>query len=179
MKFARLAVAVLAALTFAALGSTGAEAQQAKSQVFKEWTLDCATPKPAQGATAKPRTICLIHHEVHDPNDDTKIQLMARARFIGADRKPYFILVLPPAANLQKGVRLEVDKGTVYQAKIEVCYQQSCTSGFPLTEDLIKQFRSGTQLNVGFLLNPQGQVKTAIPLAGFVAAFEALQKTGS
>jgi len=179
VKVVRLAMAVLAALTFAALGSAGAEAQQTKNQVFKEWTLDCATPKPAQGSTVKPKTVCLIHHEVHDPSDGTKIQLIARTRFLGPDRKPYFILLLPPAANLQKGVRLQVDKNTVYQAKIEACYQQSCTSGFPLSEDLIKQFRSGTQLNVAYLLNPEGQVKTVVPLAGFVAALEALQKTGS
>ena len=121
----------------------------------------------------------MIHHEVHDPSDATKVQLIARIRFIGADRKPYFILMLPPASNLQKGVRLQVDKGTVYQAKIEVCYQQSCQSGFPLTDDILKQFRTGTQLNLGYTLNPQGEGKATIPLAGFGAAFDALQKTGS
>jgi len=171
--------AALAAIGMLALSVTGAAADQAKSQVFKAWSLDCATPQPPQGSTAKPKTFCLIHHEVTDANDATKVQLSARARYIGTARKPYFILLLPPASNLQKGVHLQVDKGTVYGAKIELCDQQVCTCRFPLTEDILKQFKAGTDLNLIYLINPQSVTKVTVPLAGFGAALEALQKTGS
>jgi invasion protein IalB len=171
--------AALAVVGMLALSAAGAGAEQAKSQVFKSWSLDCATPKPAQGSTSKPRTVCLIHHEVADANDATKVQLSARARYFGTERKPYFILLLPPASNLQKGVRLEVDKGTVYGAKIELCDQHACTCRFPLTDDVLKQFKSGTDLNLTYLINPQSVIKTTVPLAGFGAALDALQKTGS
>ena len=184
VRMGRRGLAALAAAGLAAFGiATGAmqaQADQPKSQVFKSWILDCTTPKQQQGSTAQPKTFCLIHHEVRDPADETKIQMVARARFLGSSpRKPYFIMMLPPAANLQKGVQLQIDKGTAYQAKIEVCYQQFCQAGFPLSDDLLKQFRTGTMLNLGYVLNPQGQGKAAIPLAGFGSALDALQKTGS
>lgn len=179
MRIGSWRVAALAALAMAALGASGATADQAKSQVFKSWTLDCAALKPAAGSTEKPKTICLIHHEVSDANDATKVQLSARARYFGTVRKPYFIVLLPPSANLQRGVRLEVDKGTVYGAKIELCDHQACTCRFPLTDDILKQLKSGTNLNMGYLINPQSPMKVTVPLAGFGAALEALQKTGS
>lgn len=175
----RCARVALAAAGLLALSVVGAVAEQAKTQVFKAWSLDCATPQPAQGSSAKPKTVCVIHHEVADANDATKVQLSARARYFGASRKPYFILLLPPASNLQKGVRLQIDKGTMYGAKIELCDQQVCTCRFPLTEDILKQFKSGTDLNLTYLLNPQSVAKATVPLAGFGAALEALQKTGS
>jgi len=171
--------AALAAIGILALSVAGAGADQTKSQVFKSWSLDCAAPKPAQGSTAKPRTICLIHHEVVDASDSTKVQLSARARYIGQERKPFFIMLLSPAANLQKGIQLQVDKGTVYGAKIEFCDQQVCTCRFPLTEDILKQFKSGTDLNLTYLINPQSVTKATVPLAGFATALDALQKTGS
>ncbi len=179
MRIGSWGVAALAAIGILALSIAGAGADQAKSQVFKSWSLDCATPKPAQGSTAKPRTFCIIHHEVVDANDSTKVQLIARARYIGAERKPFFILLLSPASNIQKGIRLQVDKGTVYGAKIEICDQQVCTCRFPLTDDILKQFKSGTDLNLTYLINPQSVMKATVPLAGFATALEALQKTGS
>ena len=171
--------AALAAIGILALCVAGARADQPKSQVFKSWSLDCLTGKPPQGSTAKPRTVCIIHHEVADETDATKIQVSARARYFGQDRKPFFILLLSPASNLQKGVRLQVDKGTVYGAKIEMCDQQVCTCRFPLTDDILKQFKSGTDLNLIYLINPQSVMKATVPLAGFATALDALQKTGS
>lgn len=179
MRIGRWGGAALAAMGMLALSVGGAGADQPKSQVFKSWTLDCATPQPPQGSTAKPKTICVIHHEVTDATDATKVQLSARARYVGTERKPFFILLLPPASNLQKGVRLQVDKGTVYGAKIEFCDQQVCTCRFPLTDDILKQFKAGTDLNLVYLINPQSVTKATVPLAGFGAALEALQKTGS
>ena len=179
MRIGSWGVAALAAIGFLAMSVAGAGADQAKSQVFKSWSLDCTTVKPSQGSTAKARTFCIIHHEVVDENDSTKIQLSARARYFGQERKPYFILLLSPASNLQKGVRLQVDKGTTYGAKIELCDQQVCTCRFPLTDDILKQFKSGTDLNLVYLINPQSVMKATVPLAGFATALDALQKTGS
>jgi invasion protein IalB len=43
----------------------------------------------------------------------------------------------------------------------------------------MKLFRNGTQATFTFALNPQGEAKYAVPLAGFAAALDALQKTGA
>ena len=160
-------------------GVAWAQADQAKPQVFKSWTLECVTPKPPAGSTAQPKTFCRIGHEVHSASDATKIELLARTRYLGTDRKPWFILVLPPEANLQAGVRFQIDKNTAYRAKIQSCYPSACNAMFPLSDDLLKQFKGGTDMKLEFLANPQTDVKLTIPLAGFGAALEALQKTGS
>ena len=179
MRIGSWGVAALAAIGIFALSVAGAGADQPKSRVFKSWSLDCGTTKPAQGSTDQGRTICLIHHEVTDQNDSTKIQVSARARYFGQERKPFFILLVSPAANLQRGIHLQVDKGTTYGAKIENCNQQVCTCRFPLTDDILKQFKTGTDLNLIYLINPQSFVKATVPLAGFATALDALQKTGS
>lgn len=179
MRIGSWSVAALAALAMAVLGLSGAGAQQAKSQVFKSWALDCTTPKAAAGATTAPKTVCLIHHEVRKQDDQTKVVLIATARYLGADHKPFMIFRLPPIANLQKGFAFQVDKNQAYRAKITSCVEKFCTSAFELKDDLLKQFRSGTQLAISFIVNPQGDMKETIPLAGFGAALDALQKTGS
>ncbi len=171
--------AALAAFGMLVASVAGAQADQTKPQVFKSWTLECVTPKPPAGSTDQPKTFCRIGHEVHNANDATKIELVARARYLGSDRKPWFILVLPPEANLQAGVRFQIDKNTAYRAKIQSCFPSACNTMFPLSDDLLKQFKSGTDMKLEFLANPQTDVKLTVPLAGFGAALEALQKSGS
>ena len=179
MKIGSWGGAALAVVGMLIANIAGAQTDQTKSQVFKSWTLECVTPKLPAGSTAAPKAFCRIGHDVHSPSDATKVQLIARARYVGTDRKPWFILVLPPEANLQAGIRFQVDKATGYHAKIQSCYPSACNAVFPLTDDLLKQFKSGTDLKLEFIANPQTDIKLAIPLAGFGAALEALQKTGS
>ena len=150
-----------------------------QTKIFKSWTLECATPTPAAGATTQPKPFCIIHHEVPGQNDKTKTLLIATSRYIGKDRKLVMILRLPPVTNLQKGVVFKVDTNPAYQAKIVSCTPQLCTSLFEITDDLLKQLRAGTLMNVEFAVtNGQPPVKLSLPLDGYVTALDALKKTG-
>ncbi len=151
----------------------------AKSQAFKQWTLTCATPAQAQGSTAKPQPFCVVHHEVHPQSDQTKTILIATTRYIGKERTRAMILRLPPVANLQKGVLFNIDKNPGFKAKIASCNADLCTSLFQISDDVLKQLRTGQQMFLVFALtNGQPPMKLALPLDGYGQALDALTKTG-
>jgi len=172
------AILLTAAMTvgFACLSMAADPA--AKTQVFKQWTLNCATPAAA-GGTTKPQPFCLIHHEVHPETDKTKTVMIATTRYIGKDRTLAMILRLPPVTNLQKGVVFNIDKNPGYKAKIASCTPELCTSLFQINDDVLKQLKSGTQMVIAFALtNGQPPMKLIVPLDGYGPAFDALKKSG-
>ena len=146
--------------------------------VFKSWTMICRMAPQAQGDTTAPVPYCRIYHRVRVQDDANKALLIATARYQGPDKTPMLVLTLPAIANLQRGVTFQVDQSQIYKANIQVCTAQSCVSEFKLTDDLMKLFRSGSQASFSFGINPQGEVKRDVPLAGFGAAMDALLKTG-
>ena len=151
----------------------------AKTQAFKQWTLNCATPAAAAGSTTKPQAFCLIHHEVHPETDQTKIILIATTRYIGKARTLAMILRLPPVTNLQKGVIFNIDKNPGYKANIASCTPELCTALFQISDDVLKQLKGGTQMTLAFALtNGQPPMKLVLPLDGYGQAFDALQKSG-
>ena len=172
------AILLTAAMTVGFAGLSMAADPAAKTQVFKQWTLNCATPTAA-GSTIKPQPFCLIHHEVHPETDKTKTVMIATTRYIGKDRTLAMILRLPPVTNLQKGVIFNIDKNPGYKAKIASCTPELCTSLFQINDDVLKQLKSGTQMTIAFALtNGQPPMKLTLPLDGYGPAFDALKKSG-
>lgn len=177
-----LTAGVLAAVVLwvGAIGTALADTPLPADQLFKSWTMICRKAPLVQeeGATTPSEPYCRIYHRVRAAEDKDKVIFISTVRFRGKDRTPMMILTLPAVANLQRGVTFQVDQSQVYRANIQVCTAQSCLSEFKLTDDLMKLFRNGTQASFSFGLNPQGDAKRDVPLAGFGAAVDALQKTG-
>jgi invasion protein IalB len=177
-RLARLGLAVLAALALAIPAVGRADTSLPQDTLYKSWTLICRQAPQVQGTATPQKPYCRIYYRVRSEEDKSKVLFIATARYQGAERTPMMILTLPAVANLQRGVTFQVDQGQAYRANIQVCTAQSCVSEFKLTDDLMKLFRSGTEANFSFGVNPQGEAKRAVPLAGFGAAIDALQKTG-
>ena len=175
-----LGLGLAAMLTLMGLGTAHARADTTMppDTVFKSWTMICRKAPQAQGDTTAPVPYCRIYHRVRVQDDANKALLIATARYQGPDKTPMLVLTLPAIANLQRGVTFQVDQSQIYKANIQVCTAQSCVSEFKLTDDLMKLFRSGSQASFSFGINPQGEVKRDVPLAGFGAAMDALLKTG-
>ncbi len=172
-------VALTAAIMMGFAASAMAADVKPKTVVFKAWTLDCVAPAAAAGETTKPKPFCIIHHEVHPQSDQTKTVLIARTRFVGKTRTPAMVLLLPPVANLQKGVVFSVDRNTSFKANIASCSPQYCTALFGISDVVLKQLKGGTQLTLGFAMNNgQPPVQFVVPLEGYGPAFDALQKSG-
>ena len=180
MKLSRLSTFLLTASIAVGVANYCLAADPAaKTQAFKQWTLNCATPAAAAGSTTKPQAFCLIHHEVHPETDQTKTVMIATTRYVGKARTLAMIFRLPPVTNLQKGVVFNIDKNPSYKANIASCTPDLCTSLFQISDDVLKQLKSGTQIVVGFALtNGQPPMKLTLPLEGYAQAFDALQKSG-
>ena len=165
------------AVGFACVGMAAHPA--AKAQVFRQWTLNCATSAPVAGSTTKLQPFCLIHHEVHLETDKTKTVMIATTRHIGNDRTLGMILRLPPVTNLQKGVVFNIDKNPGFKAKISSCRPELCTSLFQINDEVLKQLKGETQMVMPFALtNGQPPMKLALPPDGHAEAFDGLQKSG-
>ena len=174
-----LGLGLAAMLTLMGLGTAHADdTTMPPDTVFKSWTMICRKAPQAQGDTTAPVPYCRIYHRVRVQDDANKALLIATARYQGPDKTPMLVLTLPAIANLQRGVTFQVDQSQIYKANIQVCTAQSCVSEFKLTDDLMKLFRGGSQASFSFGINPQGEVKRDVPLAGFGAAMDALLKTG-
>jgi invasion protein IalB len=173
-----LGLGLAAMLWLVALGTARADTTMPPDTVFKSWTMICRMAPQAQGDTTAPVPYCRIYHRVRVQDDANKALLIATARYQGPDKTPMLVLTLPAIANLQWGVTFQVDQSQIYKANIQVCTAQSCVSEFKLTDDLMKLFRGGSQASFSFGINPQGEVKRDVPLAGFGAAMDALLKTG-
>ena len=175
---AMLSLGALGAALVAAPGTARADSTMPPDTVFKSWTMICRMAPQAQGDTTAPVPYCRIYHRVRVQDDPSKALLIATARYQGPDKTPMLVLTLPAIANLQRGVTFQVDQSQIYKANIQVCTAQSCVSEFKLTDDLMKLFRGGSQASFSFGINPQGEVKRDVPLAGFGAAMDALLKAG-
>jgi invasion protein IalB len=178
-RLTALGLAVAAMLLLAPVGALRAEQAKPQNVQFKSWTLSCVTPEPAAGSTTKPKTVCGILHVVPRQDEPKKVEMIVTSQYMGQDRTLMMVLTLRPVTNLQRGVNFQIDKGAVYKAKIQSCSQAACIAQFKLSDDLLKLLRTGTEVTFAFGVNPEGQASWTIPLAGFAAAMDALQKTGS
>lgn len=177
-RFALWGSLMAAAVMLMAIATARADTPLPQDQLFKSWTLICRKAPVVQEEGTTPPPYCRIYHRVRAQEDNTKVLFISTVQFLGKDRTPMMRLTLPALANLQRGVTFQVDQSQIYRANIQVCTAESCVSQFKLTDDLMKLFRNGTQASFSYGLNPQGDAKRDVPLAGFGAAVDALQKTG-
>lgn len=167
-----------AAVMLMAIATARADTPLPQDQLFKSWTLICRKAPVVQEQGTTPAPYCRIYHRVRAQEDNTKVLFISTVQFLGKDRTPMMRLTLPAVANLQRGVTFQVDQSQVYRANINLCTAEACVAQFKLTDELMKLFRNGTQASFSYGLNPQGDAKRDVPLAGFGAAVDALQKTG-
>ena len=177
-RFVPWRILMAAAVMLMAVATARADTPLPQDQLFKSWTLICRKAPVAQEAGTTQEPYCRIYHRVRAQEDNTKVIFISTVQFLGKDRTPMMSLTLPAVANLQRGMTFQVDQSQIYKANIQVCTAQSCVSRFKLTDELMKLFRNGTQVSFSFGVNPQGDAKRDVPLAGFGAAVDALQKTG-
>jgi invasion protein IalB len=81
--------------------------------------------------------------------------------------------LLPPGFLLQPGIRFAVDQNAPTPGRYAICMPNGCfAEALATKDDVIGQFKKGTNLNVS-LQNPVGQEVTfQVPLAGFAKAFD-------
>ncbi len=83
-----------------------------------------------------------------------------------------FEAIVPVGFLIQPGVNLVIDKDKPVAGRYKLCYPNGCLVETPVTEDLLKSIRKGSDL-ILFAANPNGQwVGAKISLSGFSKALD-------
>lgn len=85
-------------------------------------------------------------------------------------------VVAPLGTLLTRGLVIQIDENEAQQYPFSWCTRPGCFARFGLTDLLVSNMRSGTDLKVAVfsIADPQKPVEVSASLEGFTAAFEAL-----
>ncbi len=87
-------------------------------------------------------------------------------------RKPVMMLHAPLGLYLPPGMSVAVGKGKPLTVPLQTCDNNGCYAGQPVSADLLKQFRNGEKLVLGFQNMNRQDIKVTVSLKGFTEAFE-------
>ena len=85
------------------------------------------------------------------------------------------LLALPHGLFLPSGASFQIDQGQKTVIAIQTSDQNGAYAATPLSADLVKAMKSGTNLNIGMESVTRKPVTIPVSLAGFTAAIDKLQ----
>ncbi len=159
------AVALAAAMLAPGLGTAAAED---KAPSPPGWVSACDAP-----TRAAPLDCHIEQRAVLAANG----QLVAAVtiRVPGATRKPLLMVRLPLGLSLEGGVTLAVDGAGARSLPLQTCDGSGCYAGAPMPPALLAAMRGGASLDIVFTGLDKRPIKLGLPLAGFTAAFDAIE----
>jgi len=83
-------------------------------------------------------------------------------------------VITPLGVVLTEGLSITIDNGRNEAAPFQICTEQGCLVREPVDDDLIKRLKRGNKATIGVIAANQGEVKSAISLKGFTAAYDSL-----
>ena len=162
-------ISLLTALCVAFTAPLAAQAAE-QGQRFKDWTVGC---DKLPGTTEER---CFIYQTVATKDKDQPILQMSVGYLPGDDGKdrPAAFMTLPLGIALPPGIGFKVDEGKMARIQFERCIPTGCVAGFPLTDEVLGQFRKGIKMEVRFH-DGVGIVAVPVSLSGFTAGFNSLK----
>jgi invasion protein IalB len=82
--------------------------------------------------------------------------------------------IVPIAVHLPSGVQIATEKGKWLKVAYARCSPSACVASFKVDNALLKQLKSGSQLDVRFFMREDQPVGVAIDLKGFADAYDKL-----
>ena len=157
-----------------ALGATiaigGASAQEkteeaaAKKPADNPWFKICEINKDTK------KEICAMNIQIFNPEQ----QPIAQVRIIeqkGAAKK-LLSIVMPPGLLIPPGMRIQVDKSNIGNAKFQVCTPQACVAEASLDSKFIGSLKRGNEMNFVGIDQARKQAGFKVTLSGFTAAYD-------
>ncbi len=81
-------------------------------------------------------------------------------------------ITVPLGMQIQHGTRLIIDQGQPAQQPYKICFPVGCMADYPVTDEIMKQLKTGQQLTVQ-AINMQGTpISLPLPLADFAKAYD-------
>lgn len=165
----RVCSLMMALLLSLAISAPLAQAQQ-QGQRFKDWTIGC-DKLPGMSEER-----CFIYQTVVAKEKDQPVLQMSVGYLPGEEGKdqPAAFLTVPLGIALPPGIAFKVDANKMARIQFERCVPTGCVAGFPVTTDLLNQFKRGSKLEIRFH-DGVGIVAVPVSLSGFTAGFSALK----
>lgn len=81
-------------------------------------------------------------------------------------------ITVPLGMQIQHGTRMIIDQGAPAQQPYKICFPVGCMSDYPVTDDLMKQLKTGQMITVQ-AINMQGTpISLPLPLVDFAKAYD-------
>jgi invasion protein IalB len=81
-------------------------------------------------------------------------------------------VTVPLGMQIQHGTRMIIDQGQPAQQPYKICFPVGCMADYPVTDDMMKQLKTGQQIVVQ-AINMQGTpISLPLPLADFAKAYD-------
>lgn len=175
---AAAALWLLSASVGPALAEDAAKETQAKQSQPKE-----AGPKPADAnpwavncssGSATGELQCQVSQNLTEAKTGQRV-LTVTVRRDNSNGSLAMLLALPHGLFLPSGVSYQVDQGQKVVIAIQTSDQNGAYAATPLSPELVKTMKSGTNLNIGMESVTRKPVTIPVSLAGFTAAVAKLE----
>ncbi|RUY40947.1 invasion associated locus B family protein [Mesorhizobium sp. M7A.F.Ca.CA.001.09.2.1] len=171
---AGLAALWLALATGPALAEDAKPAQpkpaesNAKPADANPWAVNCSS------GSATTELQCQLSQNLTEAKTGQRV-LTVTVRRDNANGSLAMLLALPHGLFLPSGASFQIDQGQKTTIAIQTSDQNGAYAATPLSADLIKAMKSGTNLNIGMESVTRKPVTIPVSLAGFTAAVAKLE----
>ncbi len=160
-------IAALAAIIFFLTSLAPAQAISAREKDYQDWRLRC---ERKDDSAPERCFIMQIAKTLKDKRDILRIGV----RYPEPEKPAVVFLTLPLGVYLPGGLLLQVDDGEILNIPMEICLGNGCHTRMALEGALLKSLKGGRQATLTFYDSQQQKITVPISLAGFTAAFAAL-----
>lgn len=145
-----------------------AEAKEAKPADANPWAINCSSGS----STAELQ--CQVSQNLTEAKTGQRVLTVTVRRDKG-NGSLAMLLALPHGLFLPSGASYQIDQGQKTTVAIQTSDQNGAYAAAPLSPDLIKAMKSGTNLNIGMESVTRKPVTIPVSLAGFTAAIDKLE----
>jgi invasion protein IalB len=169
-RFLNQTLAAIALATLSLAGPAAAQSQDTVKATHGDWDIRCSESEPP---------VCVMSQVGKTADGKNALELRIR-KLEGAKTKdgtviPAAIQITTPLGSiLRAGVRMQIDATEPRTGQFEVCVPSGCVVRDAMSEEFLKQLKSGNAATLTFGLLQQGEVVATISLKGFTKAFKAL-----
>ncbi|ESY48494.1 invasion associated locus B family protein [Mesorhizobium sp. RSR380A] len=132
------------------------------------WSLNCAS------GSAGTELQCQVSQNLTEAKTGQRV-LTVTVRRDNGNGNLAMLLALPHGLFLPSGASYQIDQGQKTTIAIQTSDQNGAYAATPLSADLLKAVKSGTNLNIGIESVTRKPVTIPVSLAGFTAAIDKLQ----
>ncbi|MGE0718981.1 MAG: invasion associated locus B family protein [Alphaproteobacteria bacterium] len=158
IRFATALLAVLPLLP-AAVPAAHAQGRPAAREVrYDDWRQTCETRQAGAAPT------CFIEQRVSRDNEPERLLVAVAIGWFAPDGKPGMIVKLPPNAQREAGVIIQVDEKPIREVGIRGCGADNCTVVALVDDGLLTELRAGKRVTIAYARGEDGEV-VAVPVS--------------